>query len=54
MVFYVDKITDLELVRGYCRCMIFVGTLSIGVCIFPCKGKGISDCFKIKETFFIS
>ena len=29
MVFYVDKVTDLELVRASCRCMIFVGPLSM-------------------------
>ena len=54
MDFHIDKITDLELVRGSCRCMIFVRPLSIEADNFPCKGKGISDCFKIKETSFVS
>ena len=42
MVFYVDKITDLKLVRRSCRCMIFDGSLSIEADIFPCKGKDIT------------
>ena len=54
MIFYVEKITNLELLRGSCRCLIFVRPLFIEADICPCKGKGTSDCFKIKETFFIS
>ena len=42
MVFYVDKITDLELVRGSCRCMIFVRPLSTEADIFPCKSASRS------------